>query len=167
MSRLSESTLSYVASSVNFLDYDWLIVYEWTKIPASTLSWNRFCIKLQPGPGHTSAGCVVWYMDQFGCVLVSVVFSWGRLTWIPGGRHSCHTSWDKRTDPAGSNPLRRGLVYRLAPEVTRFRVVPTGIKSFLEPPGVCGLRSCAWFKQKSACAILTRMWGARQISGSA
>ena len=34
----------------------------------------------------------------------------------------------------GSNPLQRGWIYRL------FSGIPTGLKAFLEPPGVCGFR---------------------------
>ena len=43
----------------------------------------------------------------------------------------------------GSNPPEK-LGLSLAP---LFKGMPTGLKEFLEPPGVCGSRFCDWFPQ--------------------
>ena len=61
--------------------------------------------------GHTLIGCVAWYVNQVGCILILVVIGQGRLTWISGNQYSCHACWDRcwasGSRPSGSNPLRR------------------------------------------------------------
>ena len=52
--------------------------------------------------------------------------------------------------PPGFNPLRRGWVYRPAPKAPLLRGIPTGSGAFLEMPGACELRTCAWTHPKKA-----------------
>ena len=50
------------------------------------------------------------------------------------------------------NPLRRGWIYRLAPEACLFRGMPTGPQAFLKMPGTCGLRPRArTYLKKALC----------------
>ena len=65
---------------------------------------------------------------------------------------SCHWIylWPQGAVPPGFNPLRRGWVYRPAPEAPLLRGMPTGSEAFLEMPGACGLRPCAWPHPKKA-----------------
>ena len=60
--------------------------------------------------------------------------------------------------PPGFNPLRRGWVYRPAPEAPILRGMPTGSEAFLEMPGVCGLRSCTWPHLKKGLVPYSSVW---------
>ena len=65
---------------------------------------------------------------------------------------SCHWiyRWPQGAVPPGFNPLRRGWVCRPAPEAPILGGMPTGSQAFLEMPGACGLRLCAWLHPKKA-----------------
>ena len=68
--------------------------------------------------------------------------------------------WPQGAVPPDFNPLRRGWVYCLAPEAPLLKGMPTGSEAFLEMPGACGLRPCAWpHPKKRPCAILVRLVG--------
>ena len=52
--------------------------------------------------------------------------------------HWIHHLWPQGAFPPGFNPLRRGWVYRPAPEAPRKRGMPTGSEAFLELPIALG-----------------------------
>ena len=52
--------------------------------------------------------------------------------------HWIHHLWPQGAVPPGFNPLRRGWVYRPAPEEPRKRGMPTGSEAILELPLVLG-----------------------------
>ena len=96
----------------------------------------RVCISLfdlkswPTGLGHTSTGCVPWYMYQVGCVLAFVVNRWGHLIWVTGRPGIC-AKWLSLTllgpwgaTPPGFHLLQHGLIYRL---------VLKAPKAFLKP----------------------------------
>ena len=67
--------------------------------------------------------------------------------------------------PPGFNPLRRGWVYRPAPEAPLLRGMPTGPEAFLEMPGACGLRPCAWpHPKKGLVPYSSGWWDGEQIT---
>ena len=66
--------------------------------------------------------------------------------------------WPQEAVPPGFNPLRRGWVYRPAPEAPLLRGIPTGSEAFLEMPGACGLRPCAWPHPKKGLVPYSSGW---------
>ena len=56
-------------------------------------------------------------------------------------------------------PLKRGLVYRLAPKAVLFRGMLTEFEVFLGKPGVFGLRPCTQTRLKRPCDVLARFVG--------
>ena len=95
-------------------------------------------------PGTRIRSSVSWLLRTVGQ---------SRLTWVPR-KPSIRVTWLRLTllgphwaGPQGSHLLRLGSVYRLAPEAPLFRGMPMRLKVFFEPPGVCGLRFCAWYLQ--------------------
>ena len=62
--------------------------------------------------------------------------------------------------PPGSNPLRKGKVYCLVP---LFRGMLMRFEVFLEPPGTCGLQSCAWYPQWKSLVPNLCTWGELDI----
>ena len=83
--------------------------------------------------GSTSAGRVICGTDLAECVSVPGDFL------RPQG-----------TFPPGFYFLREGWVHRPAPEAPLIKGMPTGPYAFLEIPGACGLRPCAWTHPKKA-----------------
>ena len=63
--------------------------------------------------------------------------------------------------PQGSNPPRRGYVYRLAPEELLFKGMLTGPEAFLEPPDMSRLWPCARTHLKKALCHTCRFGGVR------
>ena len=85
----------------------------------------------------------------FGLVKVD----WSSLMQMPGRPSNCvwyRRRWISRGRRAGSNPLWRGWVYRLMYEAPLFRGMPTRLKAFLKPPGICGFWICPWIHLKIA-----------------
>ncbi len=60
--------------------------------------------------------------------------------------------------PPGFYLLREGWVYRPAPEAPLIRGMPTGSEAFLEMPGACGLRPCAWPHPKKGLVPYSSGW---------
>ena len=60
--------------------------------------------------------------------------------------------------PPGFNPLWRGWVYRSASEAPLLRGMPMGSEAFLEMPGACGLRPCAWIHLKKGFVQYSSGW---------
>ena len=66
-------------------------------------------------------------------------------------------------EPQGGRPpklsLQRGCIYHLALEAPLFKGMSTGLKAFLESPGVCGFRPCARTHLKKPCVTLVWLVG--------
>ena len=77
----------------------------------------------------------------------------GRMCLVTG----C-TSGLRGPSPPGFNPLQRGWVYRPVPEAPLLRGMPTGSEAFLEMPGACGLRPCAWPHPKKGLVPYSSGW---------
>ena len=115
---------------------------------------------------HTAAGRSTMVPIGSVSVLSLAVVGWLRLPYMGAGgaQHSRNAS---ETDillelqeavPPGSNPLRRGKVYRQTPKVIIFRRMPTGPEAFWGMPGVSGLRPYArTHLKKRSCAALIRL----------
>ena len=101
--------------------------------------FSAFREALYPVDETHSAGRKRWAV-QVGCVLSLDV------PLASGGR------------PPGFNPLRRGWVYRPAPEAPLLRGMPTGSEAFLEMPGACGLGPCAWPHPKKSLVLYSSGW---------
>ena len=72
--------------------------------------------------------------------------------------------WPQGAVLPGLNPLRRGCVYRQAPDAPLLRRMPMGSEAFLEMPSACGLRPCAWIHPKNDLVpYLSGWWDGGQI----
>ena len=98
--------------------------------------FERRCIQLMR---HIRPAVILWAV-QVGCILsLDVPLASGER-------------------PPGFNPLRRGWVYRPVPEAPLLRGMPTGSEAFLEIPGACGLRPCAWSHPKKGLVPYSSGW---------
>ena len=99
--------------------------------------FERRCIQLMR---HIRPAVMRWAV-QVGCILSL------NVPLVSGGRP--HPDF---------NPLQRGWVYRPAPEAPFLRGIPTGSEAFLEMPGACGQRPCAWTHPKKGLVPYSSGW---------
>ena len=99
--------------------------------------------------------------------VMGMLVSWGCLVRLPG-RPSNRITWPRLTyssshgaggTPPGYNPLWRGRVYCLVPEVSIFRRMSMGPEAFLGMPGMSGLWSRTRPILKRPCATLAQLVG--------
>ena len=143
---------------------------DWLELPQDILVWGFFrvvltidCVWKQIPIGYTSAGCIVC-TDRVGCVLFCYSGSRSRPLSL-SAREAWQSNYVAETDtflsfegcPSGS--IMQGLVYRLTPEMSVFRGMPTGPKAFSEPPRMFVLLSCAWLHHRKVLARHVSMVG--------
>ena len=79
--------------------------------------------------------------------------------------HWTHHLWPQGAVPSGFNPLRRGWVYRPAPEARRKRGMPTGSEVFLELPVALGFGPATGPTLKTALCHIRTLVGRRINNG--
>ena len=75
--------------------------------------------------------------------------------------HWIHHLWPQGAVPPGFNPLRRGWVYRPAPEAPRKRGMPTGSEAFFGTASRVGLQPCDRTNLKTALCHIRTLVGRR------
>ena len=127
-----------------------VLVYKYS---ALIQSQDKAFILWNPGPlgWDAAAGCVSWYTDQVGYVLVLMVVGWGCLIQMPVKpsirvlRPRSTLLGSQGVIPEGSYLLWQGLVYHLVPEAPLFMRMSLGLRAFLEQLGMCGQQPWARF----------------------